>query len=78
MTKQEDNKTAGTPGLPCPVCGGFIPVSITELLTAQGLKCPSCGLPLEIDRAASEKALGALAKLDNAQRQVNQTKQFNR
>lgn len=75
---KRENKTVGSPGLPCPVCGGVIPTSITELLASQGLKCPSCGLFLEIDRSGSEKALKALAKLDMAQRKVEETRQFNR
>lgn len=66
------------PGLSCPVCGGFIPASVPELLSGRGLECLSCGLFLEIDRQGSEKALKALAKLDKAQKQVDATRVFNR
>lgn len=73
-----ENKIVKSPGVPCPVCGGFIPASVPELLSGRGLECPSCGLFLEIDRQGSERALKALAKLDKAQRQVDATQVFNR
>lgn len=73
-----ENKIAKRSGLSCPVCGGFIPASVPELLSGRGLECPSCGLYLEIDRQGSERALKALAKLDKAQKQVDATRVFNR
>ena len=36
------------PGIRCPLCSGFIPVSIQQLLYANCIICPSCGLKLTI------------------------------
>lgn len=72
-----ENKTAGRPGLSCPVCGTFIPISLTGLLASHRLTCPSCGLHLEMDPSGSEKALKALTTLDAMQKQMDKTRQFN-
>ena len=37
-------------GILCPRCGGFIPVSISRLITVRYLTCPACALRLEIER----------------------------
>ena len=55
-----------TPGIPCPVCGNLIPISIHQLLFDRALFCPICGLKLNIDKKKSEKALKILAKVDEA------------
>ena len=39
-----------TPGLSCPGCGAFIPVTIHQLLCTPRLTCPTCGLHLDIDQ----------------------------
>ena len=31
------------PGVSCPKCGGYVPVSIEQILYANSLCCPSCG-----------------------------------
>ena len=66
--------TQRMPGLQCPRCNNFIPTSIHELLAANYLRCPLCGL----QRQQSEKALKALAKVELAQRQVDEKSTFKR
>lgn len=73
--KHENRTVVGKPGLPCPACGAFIPVSVTGLLANHALTCHSCGLRLEMDRPGSEKALKALATLDMIQKQMDKTRQ---
>lgn len=38
-------------GFECPVCKGFIPVRIEELVVSLQVSCPSCGLLLTLDKA---------------------------
>lgn len=71
-------QTQRMPGLQCPRCNSFIPTSIHELLSSNHLKCPICGLQLDIDRQKSDKALKALAKVELAQRQVDEKSSFKR
>ena len=42
-------------GFSCPVCGGFIPTSMEELVTSSSLVCPVCNLQLTIDKAIHKK-----------------------
>lgn len=71
-------QTQRMPGLQCPRCNSFIPVSIHELLVSNHIKCPICGLRLDINRQKSDKALKALAKVEQAQRQVDEKSSFKR
>lgn len=75
--KQQENNTIGRPGLPCPACGTFIPISLAELLASHRLICPACGLHLEMDSSSSEKAMKALTALDAIQKQRDKAKQCN-
>jgi len=59
-----------TRGIPCPICGQLIPISIQQLLSGGNLRCPICGLNLSVDKNKSDKALKMLAKVDEAQRRV--------
>jgi transcription elongation factor Elf1 len=63
-------------GFECPVCKGFIPVSITDLIQNKTLVCPICALQLEINQAASQKAVDALEKVQQAQENVNKASVF--
>lgn len=72
------NNQQRVPGLGCPRCRKFIPTSVMELITAKSLKCPTCGLELVIDKAASSKALEALRKVEDAQKRVEESSTFNR
>ena len=66
------------PGINCPHCGNFIPTSIQQILHSSGLFCPTCGLKINIDKRKSDKALEILAKVDEAQRKVEDTSKFNK
>lgn len=68
----------GVPGIRCPHCGNFIPTSIQQILFSSCLFCPSCGLKLSIDKRKSDKALKILAKVDEAQRRVEDTSHFSK
>lgn len=67
-----------TPGLNCPKCGHFIPTTISELLTAQGLLCPHCHLQLTINRNESKKAMEILKNVDEAQKKMEKASTFKR
>ncbi|WP_297672574.1 hypothetical protein [uncultured Akkermansia sp.] len=54
-----------TPGLHCPKCGVYFPTTIPDLLSGS-IRCPHCGLALSIDRKASDHAMQALEKFQNA------------
>lgn len=47
-------------GFECPVCKGFIPVRIEELVVSLQVSCPSWGLLLTLDKNNSGKALGLI------------------
>ncbi|MBQ5494972.1 MAG: hypothetical protein IIT76_07185 [Prevotella sp.] len=55
-------------GLPCPQCGGFIPVSMQQIITDSSILCPHCGLRLNINQQESRPAIEALKKFQQAQR----------
>jgi transcription elongation factor Elf1 len=64
-------------GFKCPVCGGFIPVSIQQLLTNETFFCPVCGLEIRLNRNDSQNALNALQKVHNAEENVKKASVFN-
>ena len=64
-------------GMPCPECNGFIPISMYQLLALNPIFCPSCGLKLEINKTASERALDALKKVEEAEKEVKKRSKFN-
>ena len=55
-------------GMPCPQCGGFIPVSMQQIITDSSILCPHCGLRLNINQQESRPAIDALEKFQQAQR----------
>ena len=55
-------------GMPCPQCGGFIPVSMQQIITDPSILCPHCGLRLNINQQESRPAIDALKKFQQAQR----------
>lgn len=63
-------------GFNCPVCGGFIPTSMEELVTSSSLVCPFCKLQLAIDKANSRKAMEAMNKVMEAQKNVEKASHF--
>lgn len=56
-------------GMSCPVCNGFIPISMYQILESS-IFCPSCGLRLDINKNASSKAIEALKKVEKAQKEA--------
>ncbi|MDR2814510.1 MAG: hypothetical protein LBB79_07665 [Prevotellaceae bacterium] len=64
-------------GFKCPVCGGFIPVSIKQLLTEEQFVCPQCALNIRLNKASSQKALSALQKVQEAEEKVKKASVFN-
>ena len=44
----------------CPQCGGFISLSLEELLTGRSITCPHCDLQLTINRKATRQVLDKL------------------
>lgn len=65
-----------SPGLKCPQCGQFIPTSISELLSANALKCPYCRLELTINRAESKHAMEILKEVDDASKKLDKASKF--
>lgn len=57
-------------GMPCPSCSCFIPITMYQILESSSIFCPSCGLRLEINKAASSKAIEALQKVTEAQKEA--------
>ena len=63
-------------GMPCPQCGGFIPVSMQQIIADSSILCPHdssilcphCGLRLNINQQESRPAIDALKKFQQAQR----------
>ena len=54
-------------GMPCPKCGGFIPISMFQIIADAAIICPHCGLRLSINRQESGRAIDALRKFQQAQ-----------
>ena len=65
-------------GMNCPVCEGFISISIFQLLHDGAIACPHCGLSLTINRSLSQPAIDALKKVEKATDQVRKTENFKR
>lgn len=47
--------TEKTSGLSCPQCGGYIPLSLEELLKCGTITCPHCDLHMTINRKVADK-----------------------
>ncbi|MDR0711525.1 MAG: hypothetical protein LBF67_04160 [Prevotellaceae bacterium] len=63
-------------GFQCPACGGFIPISIQQLLTTEHFTCPQCAIEFRLNKASSHKALNALRKVHEAEVAVKQAAVF--
>ena len=63
----EDKKHNRISGMPCPNCGGYIPISIHQIISSIAIYCPNCGLKLDINKEASDKALKTLKKIKDAE-----------
>lgn len=65
-------------GFYCPVCKGFIPVSIIQLINSAELICPQCTLAIRINPEDSKDAVEALKKVQRAENQVKEASVFRR
>lgn len=72
-----DNRQRPT-GFNCPVCKGFIPIAMTQLLNAEDITCPHCRLEIRINKEGSRKAIDALGKVHEAEDQVRKASVFSR
>ena len=64
-------------GMPCPVCNGFIPISMYQLLSGNSIFCPNCGLRLDLQKSSYEKSREALKKLEEAEKSLRLGNTFN-
>jgi len=74
MNNQKQQRSSG---FNCPVCNGFIPVSIQQLQSTDRFVCPSCSLEIRLNKGESKKALEALQKTQ-AEETVKRASVFNR
>ena len=63
-------------GMPCPQCGGFIPVSMQQIIADSSILCPHCGLRLNINQQESRPAIDALKKFQQAQRDFDKRSKY--
>ena len=68
--KRDQHRTSG---MQCPSCGQLMPISIEQILYNKSLRCPVCGLILNIDKSKSDKALKILSKVDEAQKKSEES-----
>ena len=73
----DDNYEPPVPGIYCPVCEGFIPVKIQQLLFGDEILCPDCGFSYSIEKGQSKAALEALRKVEEAIENLRKTGNFN-
>ena len=72
----DDNFETPVPGIYCPVCEGFIPVKIQQLMSGDEILCPDCGWSIPTDRGQSAKALEALRKVEEAIENLRKASNF--
>ena len=73
-----DQSSQRMPGMKCPNCGSFIPTSIQQILFSNILCCPICGLRINIDKRKSDKALEILEKVDESQKNSEESLQVSK
>lgn len=50
ISEGSGGKSSQVPGINCPCCGKFIPITITDLLVQPRIRCPYCLLVLNINK----------------------------
>ena len=52
VTNQNNNDPGreNISGVKCPNCGGFVPVTIKEILYSNNVFCPTCGSKIDIKK----------------------------
>lgn len=63
-------------GMTCPICGGFIPVSMQQLVSDPAVLCPHCALRLTINKKESELAFSAINKVLQSQSDFDRQSRF--
>jgi transcription elongation factor Elf1 len=76
MNSQNKSASQRPSGFNCPICRGFIPVSIQQLLRDERFVCPTCFLEIRLNRANSQNALNALQKVQDAEEKVKKASVF--
>ena len=71
----DDNFETPVPGIYCPVCKGFIPVELQQLLSGDEILCPDCGYSIT-DRRQSAAALEAQRKVEEAIENLRKASNF--
>lgn len=66
------NDSRQQPGLNCPQCGSFIPLTIDTIQNSRSVTCTKCYLRLNIDRTTAGQAIEALKKVKDAQDKFSQ------
>jgi uncharacterized paraquat-inducible protein A len=61
--------------MPCPDCSSNIRLPLQSLIAGQAVFCPSCGLKLSIDSAASKSALDSIKKAQAMLNDIDQAHQ---
>ena len=72
----DENFERPVPGIYCPVCNGFIPVELQQLLSGDEILCPDCGWSIPTDRGQSAAALEALRKVEEAIENLRKASNF--
>ncbi|MCD8045035.1 MAG: hypothetical protein LUH10_18550 [Tannerellaceae bacterium] len=66
------------PGIHCPRCETFIPVTINGLINGTSFFCSRCMLRITPDTRQSSKAIDILRKVNEAQQRVEESQHFER
>ena len=69
--QDKNDKIKQVPGMACPQCGRFIPITITELLTSSCIRCSYCLFKLNIDTRRSTIPADVLNKIEDKRKQID-------
>ena len=72
----DDNYELPVPGLDCPVCEGFIPIKLQQLMSGDEILCPDCGYSILPRGGQSAAAIEALRKVEEAIEYLRMTSNF--
>ena len=72
----DDNSETPVPGIYCPVCKGFIPVELQQLMSRDEILCPDCGYSILPHGGQSAAALEALRKVEEAIENLRKASNF--
>ena len=72
----DDNFETPVPGIYCPVCEGFIPIKLQQLMSGDEILCPDCGYSITPHGGQSAAALEALRKVEEAIENLRKASNF--